>query len=58
MLFNRTGLNLAVMRLTTPPAARCRFDCFYRVERTSSRAGAIPAEVQRLLRRTVSPITA
>jgi AraC-like DNA-binding protein len=26
---------------------RCRFDC-YRVERTSSRAGVSPAEVQRL----------
>src|ERR1035437_4858086 len=26
---------------------RCRFDC-YRVERTSSRAGVAPAEVQRL----------
>ena len=26
---------------------RCRFDC-YRVERTSSRAGVTPAEVQRL----------
>jgi hypothetical protein len=33
----------------------CRFDC-YRVERTSSRAGVAPAEVQRLSRRTVSPI--
>ena len=33
---------------------RCRFDC-YRVERTSSRAGVTPAEVQRLSRRTVSP---
>jgi hypothetical protein len=32
----------------------CRFDC-YRVERTSSRAGVAPAEVQRLSRRTVSP---
>jgi hypothetical protein len=31
-----------------------RFDC-YRVERTSSRAGVAPAEVQRLSRRTVSP---
>ena len=30
---------------------RCRFDC-YRVERTSSRAGVAPAEVQRLSRRT------
>jgi hypothetical protein len=35
---------------------RCRFDC-YRVERTSSRAGVAPAEVQRLSRRTVSPTT-
>ena len=33
---------------------RCRFDC-YRVERTSSRAGVAPAEVQRLSRRTVMP---
>jgi len=33
---------------------RCRFDC-YRVERTSSRAGLAPAEVQRLSRRTFSP---
>jgi len=32
---------------------RCRFDC-YRVERTSSRAGVTPAEVQRLSRRTLS----
>jgi hypothetical protein len=31
----------------------CRFDC-YRVERTSSRAGVAPAEVQRLSRRTVT----
>ena len=35
---------------------RCRFDC-YRVERTSSRAGVAPAEVQRLSRRTVTPTT-
>src|SRR5215470_19062252 len=33
-----------------------RFDC-YRVERTSSRAGVAPAEVQRLSRRTVTPTT-
>ena len=32
----------------------CRFDC-YRVERTGSRAGVAPAEVQRLSRRTVTP---
>jgi hypothetical protein len=32
----------------------CRLDC-YRVERTSSRAGVAPAEVQRLSRRTVTP---
>src|SRR5437667_8748643 len=32
---------------------RCRVDC-YRVERTSSRAGVSPAEVQRLSRRTFS----
>ena len=35
---------------------RCRFDC-YRVERTSSRAGLSPAEVQRLSRRTVTSTT-
>ena len=35
----------------------CRFDC-YRVERTSSRAGVSPAEVQRLSRRTFSPTDA
>src|SRR5215471_8360011 len=35
----------------------CRFDC-YRVERTSSRAGVAPAEVQRLSRRTLSTIKA
>src|ERR1700756_4730228 len=34
---------------------RCRFDCF-RGERTSSRGGVAPAEVQRLSRRTVTPI--
>src|SRR5579864_8623574 len=33
----------------------CRLDC-YRVERTSSRAGVAPAEVQRLSRRTITPI--
>src|SRR5215470_11868386 len=33
---------------------RRRFDC-YRVERTSSRVGVAPTEVQRLSRRTVSP---
>src|SRR6202051_1176084 len=36
---------------------RCRLDCF-RVERTSSRAGVEPAVVQRLSRRTISPIDA
>src|SRR5437867_2252270 len=35
---------------------RCRFDC-NRVERTSSRAGVAPAEVQRLSRRTITPNT-
>ena len=35
---------------------RRRFDC-YRVERTSSRAGVAPAEVQRLSRRTVTSVT-
>jgi len=34
----------------------CRLDC-YRVERTSSRTGVAPAEVQRLSRRTVTPTT-
>src|SRR5215469_14287224 len=34
----------------------CRFNC-YRVERTSSRAGVAPAEVQRLSRRTFSQTT-
>jgi hypothetical protein len=34
---------------------RCRFD-WYRVERTSSRAGVAPAEVQRLSRRTGTPV--
>src|ERR1017187_1547597 len=33
---------------------RGRFDC-YRAERTNSRAGVTPAEVQRLSRRTVTP---
>ena len=36
---------------------RRRFDC-YRVERTSSRAGVAPAEVQRLSRRTISTVGA
>ena len=36
---------------------RRRFDCC-RVERTSSRAGVAPAEVQRLSRRNVTPTTA
>src|ERR1035438_8665182 len=35
---------------------RRRLDC-YRVERTSSRAGVAPAEVQRLSRRTATPTT-
>src|SRR5664280_2892966 len=34
-------------RLRQLRCLRCRFDC-YRVERTSSRAGVAPAEVQRL----------
>src|SRR5271167_3116343 len=34
----------------------CRFDC-YRVERTSSRTGVAPAEVQRLSRRTITPVS-
>src|ERR1700730_5215366 len=41
-------------RLRQLRCLRCRFDC-YRVERTSSRAGLAPAEVQRLSRRTFSP---
>src|SRR5215831_15616381 len=32
----------------------CRFGC-YRVEQTISRAGVVPAEVQRLSRRTITP---
>jgi hypothetical protein len=36
-------------------AFHCRFDC-YRVERTSSRAGVAPAEVQHLSRRTITSI--
>jgi AraC-like DNA-binding protein len=40
-------------RLRQLRSVRCRFDC-YRVERTSSRAGVSPAEVQRLSRRTVT----
>ena len=35
-------------------ACAAAFDCYW-VERTSSRAGVTPAEVQRLSRRTVSP---
>src|SRR5258708_1023317 len=34
-------------KLRQLPCLRCRLDC-YRVERTSSRAGVAPAEVQRL----------
>src|SRR6201984_762171 len=43
-------------KLRQPRCLRCRFDCF-RVERTSSRAGVAPAEVQRFSRRTVTPVT-
>src|ERR1035438_1529602 len=43
-------------RAPTASLPRCRLDCF-RVERTSSRAGVAPAEVQRLSRRTVSTVT-
>src|SRR5215467_7438514 len=39
-------------KLRQPRCLRCRFDC-YRVERTSSRTGVAPAEVQRLSRRTL-----
>jgi hypothetical protein len=42
-------------RLRQLRCLRCRFECFYRVERSSSRAGVSPAEVQRLSRRTFSP---
>ena len=38
-----------------PRSPRCRFD-FYRVERNRSRAGVAPAQVQRLSRRTVTPV--
>ncbi len=43
-------------RAPTACCLRCRLDC-YRVERTSSRAGVAPAEVQRLSRRTVTTTT-
>src|SRR5215467_12817702 len=43
-------------KLRQPRCLRCRFDC-YRVERTSSRTGVAPAEVQRLSRRTFSTTT-
>jgi hypothetical protein len=42
-------------KLRQPRCLRCRFDCF-RVERTSSRAGVSPAEVQRFSRRTVTTV--
>jgi hypothetical protein len=48
----RDPLHRKLRRLGYP---RRRFDC-YRVERTSSRAGVSPAEVQRLSRRTVTPV--
>src|SRR5215470_8904461 len=47
---------LSIEKLRQLRCLRRRFDC-YRVERTSSRAGVAPAEVQRLSRRTVSPTT-
>src|SRR6266403_5005115 len=53
-VYSRYGLHArrVAMRPATPKAPtacclRCRFDC-YRVERTSSRAGVAPAEVERL----------
>ena len=46
----RDPLHRKLRRLGYP---RRRFDC-YRVERTSSRAGVSPAEVQRLSRRTIT----
>src|SRR5262249_26896691 len=61
----RRSLNVMACTLAESPCdpfhrklrqLRClprRFDC-YRVERTSSRAGVAPAEVQRLSRRTLS----
>src|SRR6516162_7237868 len=49
----RDPLHRKLRRLGYP---RRRFDC-YRVERTSSRAGVSPAEVQRLSRRTVTSIS-
>src|SRR6516162_1005839 len=48
----RDPLHRKLRRLGYP---RRRFDC-YRVERTSSRAGVSPAEVQRLSRRTVTTV--
>src|SRR5262245_59659471 len=42
-------------KLRQPRYLRRRFDC-YRVERTSSRAGVSPAEVQRLSRHTITSV--
>jgi hypothetical protein len=60
MLMRMIAVELAPYGITLKaPTARYlrhRFDCF-RVERTSSRAG-VPAEVQRLSRRSVMPTTA
>jgi hypothetical protein len=49
------SLNDPLHRKLRQVCYRRRFDCF-RVERTSSRAGVSPAGVQRLSRRTVTPI--
>jgi AraC-like DNA-binding protein len=49
-LFNHATAGAATLYIESSDsfvALRCRFDC-YRVERTSSRAGIAPAEVQRL----------
>src|SRR5260370_39945487 len=48
ILFIECNQALAQACAVRSPGLRCRFDCFYRVERTSSRPGVTPAEVQRL----------
>jgi hypothetical protein len=47
-------VDAALCRVSQLRCLRCRLDCF-RVERTSSRAGVSPAEVQHLSRRTSGP---
>ena len=67
LVFSRPAQRLLTLRPARSPSrlatlctkgfsslVACCSDC-YRVERTSSRAGVAPAEVQRLSRRTVSP---